>query len=154
MKVFTNEELLGIFGDYLAEARRALGTIDLRSLPSIAIDKPKFASGLPVISAVYFIFCFITDKQPLYIGKAVNLRSRWRPSFMAGEHRMLQQSLELDAILRWLEVPRRQLTVAETLLIQIYSPEWNSQETSKMANLPPMPRGYKYTSDDYREMGI
>ncbi len=127
-------EMTEWFESCINQARRILSTLDLSTLPSKSIDGENFAEGLPAIRAVYFVFA-PDRKRPIYIGRATNLCQRWaRHSFAGvyrpeGEHHRLRQALTLKgATLRWLEVPKEYLGIAEILLIQHYKPRWNGQQ--------------------------
>ncbi len=140
------------FSAAVETARRIISRIDLQSLPSAVIDSPNFSDNLPTIPAVYFVFG--RGKKPVYIGKAVNLRNRWKlPSVMGNVHAKLRDSLNLKgAHLRWLEMPKDELLVAEVLLIQHYAPKWNSCESPKKARTPRTLS--TYTADDFRKVGM
>jgi excinuclease UvrABC nuclease subunit len=127
-------EMTEWFESCINQAKRILSTLDLSTLPSKSIDGEDFAEGLPRITAVYFVFAPDT-KRPIYIGRASNLNYRWTRHTFAGthypenEHHRLRQALALKgATLRWLEVPKEYLGIAEILLIQHYKPKWNSQQ--------------------------
>ncbi len=129
MKDFPRDDFLAS----LFQAKKVLANIDLHSLPSIAIDQPGFGNDLPTIPAIYFIFG--TSREPLYIGRAMNLRKRWYQT--VPEHHRLEDALNLScASLRWLEVPRTDIGLIEILMIQIYVPPWNSHSSPNPGGLP------------------
>jgi hypothetical protein len=143
------------FSAAVDQARRIIARINLLDLPSAPIDRASFGKNLPGVPAVYFVFG--KGKTPLYIGKATNLRSRWSESFMVGPHPKLNYSLNLKhAVLRWLEMPKDEISIAEIMLIQHYAPKWNSHESPKPARLPSCPpdNRYRMTADDYRREGF
>jgi hypothetical protein len=105
--------------------------IDVRNLPSVAIDGPDFAKTLPAIPAVYFV-CRPPERKPIYIGRTINLRQRWtrdlgkNPAYLETEHHKLQAALKLrNAYLLWLKVPPDHLGIVEMMLIQMHKPKWN-----------------------------
>src|SRR5262249_42799773 len=81
----------------------------------------KTAKRLPRISCVYFVLD--SDGKALYIGKAVSLRDRWN------SHQYRNRALNMR--LAWLELPPKDLTIVEALMIQSFSPEWNVAERRK-----------------------
>ena len=112
-----------------------LERLNPRELPGIALDAIGFENGLPVAtSAVYFL---MRQGRILYIGRAANLRGRWRVNYFimdppadihwAACHHRLKQSLELGGVmLHWWALPKKYLGVAESVLIQIHKPPWNN----------------------------
>jgi hypothetical protein len=129
----------------------ALGMINIANLPSLAVDS--LYLDLPQCSAIYFLrspdrSATLRGKNPnpkrrrrrnglFYIGKAVNLRMRWHtyewihPDGSRSYpqiHQHIEAAIALkDIRLHWWECERRHLYVAESVLLQIYQPPWNSQ---------------------------
>jgi hypothetical protein len=116
-------------------------------LPGVPIASHDVADLLPcATTAVYFLHS--ATRGLLYIGRATNLRSRWRLRTKAAKlggphltsklgapyaidwelcHAKLSECIEIgDVTIHWLTVPRELLASAESLLIQIHSPPWNS----------------------------
>ena len=110
----------------------------IEELPGIPIDRPDITDGLPMAaSAIYFLCSH--SRGLLYLGCAANLRSRWRIRRYINDerdiysemcHHRLKQSIELgDVMIRWWELPREYLEVAESVLLQIHGPPWNNQKS-------------------------
>jgi hypothetical protein len=126
-----------------------LGMLSIAELPSVALDS--LFPDVPKVSAIYFLrspnrHATLRGKNPnpkrprrrnglFYIGKAVNLQARWiagRANWGGGwrdinVHEKAEQAIALgDIRLHWWECERRHLYIAESVLIQIYQPPWNS----------------------------
>jgi hypothetical protein len=100
----------------------------LEDLPRVAVDSPDFYDALPcAVSAIYFLG---NDRQGLlYIGKATNLKTRWRRDHDAPSlnHAKLEQCLDLgDVELAWWAVPTHCLVILENLLVRLHRPKWNN----------------------------
>jgi excisionase family DNA binding protein len=103
-------------------------SINPLNLPSIAIDR-RYA--LPRVSSVYFVI--EADSQIVYIGQAVNLRSRWA----AGHHRL--DDCKPTARIAWIEIEDAAMrSGAEYSLICRYRPHLNSNDNPQLL-LPPSP---------------
>lgn len=83
------------------------------------------------ICGLYFLFH--DNDGLLYIGKSINLRSRWSivKNYKTGEiitsHKMLQRSLEhQNVMLAWNEMPRHYSDLLEPILIKRFKPAWNT----------------------------
>lgn len=107
--------------------------IDLNSLPFINIkNRESFESLPPNICCVYFLIHPV--QGVLYVGKAINLRSRWRIKYNAWgqfnreqNHDCLLKSIRLrDVKLAWWEIPKEYKPLIENMLIKIYNPKWNT----------------------------
>jgi excinuclease UvrABC nuclease subunit len=112
-----------------------LARLDLSLLPRIEIRTESLYQELPrQTTAIYFLIH--PTEGLLYVGKAVNLKSRWKPhTYPDGEiyealtHSCLKLALEMGGVeIAWWTVPKRYLTIVETLLIQHWSPKWNVTE--------------------------
>jgi excinuclease UvrABC nuclease subunit len=123
-------ELTRFFEALLARLR----TLNIRELAGVRVDGEEFVQRLPDLPAVYFL---LSDKNGLlYVGKANNVRKRWAPAYWIHptgktecirRHDKLEESIALgDVTLHWWSVSRPMLAMAESLLIQIYAPPWNS----------------------------
>jgi hypothetical protein len=127
--------------EHVYHLSRILAKIRVNRLPATPMDTPEFADRLPDISCVYFL----RRKKGtlLYIGKAVNLRSRfmkvpcgWVPSDSDPDARNMVyrpfHDKENDALalgdvgIHWWALPSHYITIAETILIQDRRPPWNS----------------------------
>lgn len=107
--------------------------IDIGALPGVGVDHPGFGDVLPFsTAAVYFLVS--GEGRLLYIGKAANLRNRWRVAYQligtgidwSACHGKLKDAVALGGVvLRWWELPRRYLATAESILLQIHEPPWN-----------------------------
>jgi hypothetical protein len=111
-----------------------LGRLDPECLPGVAVEAIGFEDRLPVTTtAVYFL---MRKGRILYIGRATNLRNRWRvenelidTSKVCWErcHHKLADALELgDVSLHWWVLPRKYLAIAESVFLQIHRPPWNN----------------------------
>jgi GIY-YIG catalytic domain len=96
--------------------------INLDSLPSINLDNEGiFKALLP--NAPHCVY-FLTHAEHglLYIGKAYNLKYRFK------HHEHLQPAIDLgNARLSWLELPRELPAVLEDVLIVGRRPKWNKR---------------------------
>ncbi len=129
------------FAALLVPVRDFLRRVRPEELPGVGMIALDVSDALPAAtSAVYFLWS--ASKGLLYIGKAGNLRNRWRLvySFIKtgdpmedirwdpqGTHSKLRDALELgDVTLHWLAIPRDYITLAESLLVQAHTPPWNN----------------------------
>lgn len=86
-------------------------------LPSLPLGWRK---GFPKCPAIYFA---ISGKKILYIGKSINLASRW-----AGHHRLAELEQFEEVRIAWIEVSDRSLLLAiEKALIQYFKPTLNAR---------------------------
>ena len=127
-------ELTGKFEEFVVSLRRLV----IPGLPSISLDTYESAATHgPACSAVYFLWS--KREGLLYIGKATNVRNRWRLRTRydrsAGReaiwwemcHSRLRDAVELgDVRLHWWDMPRQYITAVESLLLQIHRPTWNA----------------------------
>jgi hypothetical protein len=103
----------------------------IERLPATEVDG-EFTWRLPFAPAVYFLSS--RSRGLLYIGKATNLRTRWALTYhVNGQilwdlcHGKLRDALELgDVSISWWELPRQYITIAESVLLQIHQPPWNT----------------------------
>jgi DNA-binding Xre family transcriptional regulator len=82
-------------------------------LLSVSLEK---RSQLPVTSGIYFVID--TQNEVRYIGKAINLRERWR------NHKILKNGL-LQWRIAWFDLSKEQLDIFESKLICKYCPDLN-----------------------------
>lgn len=116
------------FAVNLSLARGMVTDTRLGELPSLPIDGAEFGWELPIVTAVYFICRPGPRPRPSYIGRAMNLRSRWTASGLMGHdhHKLAEALAHKGLLLRWLEVPREHLGIVEIMLLQHYKPPWNN----------------------------
>ncbi|MDZ8135795.1 MAG: GIY-YIG nuclease family protein [Nostoc sp. DedQUE04] len=84
-------------------------TINPFFLPSVTLEK---RSQLPVTSGIYFVIDI--QNKVRYIGKAINLRERWR------NHKVLNSGL-LQSKIAWFDLLKEQLDIFESKLICKYA---------------------------------
>lgn len=93
------------------------------SLPTVSPHSRNVSTKLPSVSAVYFLHN--RAKELLYIGKAENLKTRWRASRNV-EHDHLSKALKMDDVqLSWQEMEIRHLIIIESAFIRLWFPTWN-----------------------------
>ena len=92
--------------------------IDISRLPSIKlVDR----DNLPECSGIYFVS---SSGEILYIGKAINVRNRWK-----AHHRYMQVSANYaDVCILWMEVDRALLDDIEIACIKHFRPILNGTE--------------------------
>jgi excinuclease UvrABC nuclease subunit len=112
-----------------------LNKLTISDLPSALIEGPEVDLLLPPnTSAIYFLRSM--SQGLLYIGRATSLRGRWRlrrriidASQIEWEmcHAKLREAIALkDVTIHWWPIPAHHLAIAESALIQIHKPPWNS----------------------------
>ncbi|MCM0589481.1 MAG: GIY-YIG nuclease family protein [Gloeotrichia echinulata DEX184] len=90
-------------------------TLNIFSLPSLELSQ---RDCLPEKRVIYFVASL--DKI-YYIGKAINLKTRWKQ-----HHRYSQVENEEGVLIYWMEVEKNEdLSAWETLLIQYFEPSLN-----------------------------
>lgn len=123
--------------------------LEIAGLPGVFIEERELWIKLPAISAIYFLRSLSGTDDPettaswksqgilcpdwgpcptvLYVGKAVNLRGRFHKSGVMGvDHLKLEQCLAMkDVWIHWLAIDKRYIAMVESVLIQVYQPEWN-----------------------------
>lgn len=107
-----------------------LEKLDIEGMPAADVDE-KIVERLPIAPAVYFLRS--RSQGLLYIGKATNLRGRWRLAYhTSGQvlwelcHARHRDAVELgDVSLHWWLLPRQYITIAESALLQMHRPPWN-----------------------------
>lgn len=131
---------VGDLSSWFKMIETSLKSLRIDDLPGILLDRYDIAEDLPNASGIYFLIS-AKKRTPrrtrlLYIGKAVNIRSRWtlKRQFLDSSqiywdmcHHRLKDAVDLgDVTIRWWFLPREQLTCIESLLIQLHLPPWNS----------------------------
>lgn len=103
-------------------AKRSARQMDFTELDPIEFDDD-FIEKLPDRPAVYFILN--GQMKPVYIGKAVSLRARWKWS----RHHCLERAREdPESRLAWVEIVPAYLMILESLFIMVFKPAWNQRE--------------------------
>jgi len=97
-----------------------LENLDYLRLPSVRYDNK---AKLPVISGIYFVID--NSDKILYIGQAVNIKSRWYY-----HHRKYEFKERKNIRTAWLEVDREHLRKAESILLDIHHPPLNGRSES------------------------
>jgi hypothetical protein len=91
--------------------------VDIATLPFVTLADRTL---LPNTSGIYFAIA--SDNSIQYIGKSINLWSRWQ------QHHRLKQLQQLTEIrIAWLECPSELLDSVEAALIQHLQPQLNGQ---------------------------
>jgi hypothetical protein len=110
-----------------------LQKLDLKKLPSIPIDSLEACDKIPRgITCLYFV---LHPSSLLYVGKAKDLRARWRAAGHVGEERQAMHGLHNRCIdvgkchLSWLRLHIEAHEIVETLAIRVLHPAWNSRKT-------------------------
>lgn len=101
-------------------------------LPYTEIDDDFFYKRLKTqCSCIYFLAH--KNKEILYVGKAIDLRQRWRfcieseASEPYAKHHKLDESLELGNVrIHWLEAEKTLLSILESVFIKELQPRWNT----------------------------
>ena len=112
-----------------------LNKLRISDLPSALIEGLDVGLLLPPnTSAIYFLRSM--SQGLLYIGRATNLRGRWRLQRRISDasqiewelcHAKLREAIALeDVTIYWWPIPPHHLAVAESVLLQIHKPPWNS----------------------------
>ncbi len=111
-----------------------MGPLTIDELPGIRVEHVRSCRELPLEPAVYFLKSLSLGL--LYIGRATNLRSRWRTESYIDDatiinwdrcHAKHKEALDLgDVTLHWWAIDRELLGVVESILLQIHSPPWNN----------------------------
>lgn len=116
-----------ILQDSVDQIRSALQQLQpepfIESLPSVLIEDEEVYRRLPEdVSAVYFLTH--PYEELLYLGKANDLRTRWRPS--GHTHDCLDPTLQLrDVKLAWWALDVDLLSAVEEVLTKAWRPLWN-----------------------------
>lgn len=98
-----------------------LESLDYLQLPSVRYDNK---ARLPIASGIYFV---IDDSNEiLYIGQAINIKTRWYY-----HHRKHEFKGREDIRIAWLDIDRDHLRKAESILIDIYQPCLNKRKESE-----------------------
>lgn len=96
-------------------------SIDISKLPALLLSE---RHRLPRCSAVYFVF--LDFNELLYIGKAVNLRLRWK-----NHHRLKELNSIKNVLIAWLEVDVFDLGNFEYSFIEEFKPKLNDTPVPK-----------------------
>jgi len=92
-----------------------LDSVKVLDLPMLSLSEK---GSLPEVPAVYFALS--CANEVLYIGRAINLRSRWR------QHHRYDQLRRFHKVrLAWLELSEYELDTTERILIEAYEPPLN-----------------------------
>lgn len=115
----------------LSTAERIMSEVSVEKLPHVAIDSLASFDRLPTVSGLYFLVS--NSGEVLYLGKAENVKARWKPRrnvygevMHSTSHRMLLRAVEQQCRLHWLELPKHLITLAETAALRRRKPSWNS----------------------------
>jgi hypothetical protein len=113
-----------------ASVQDALRAVDLAKLPFVVLDSLEACDKIPRgISCLYFLRH--TPSGLLYVGKAADLRGRWRAEGRAGGERKALHHLHARCIevggtvLSWFQLHQRAHEIAETVAIRVLHPPWN-----------------------------
>ncbi len=115
----TPEQMMRDLTNALGPVFRCLKSITIKELPHEHLDGPAFNLRLPSVCAVYFLMR--ESGKLLYVGRALDLKLRWRST-----HHRQEAALKLrDVSLYWLVCPFERLDVIEHLFIATRRPAWN-----------------------------
>ena len=128
-------EILTAVNDVNRRIEALLRSLDFAELPSIPLESLISCDDIaPGISCLYFLMHPIHGL--LYVGKAKDLRQRWRASgFYPGEersatHQYHERCIELgDVCLSWLPLDETAHEIAETIAIRCFEPHWNVRKS-------------------------
>lgn len=104
---------------------------EIHELPCVKITDFNSTNDLPFrICCLYFVWNEINGI--LYIGKAYDLRQRWRYGKDEKSlnpytsHHMMERAIRSGATLSWFTCPKEYTTTAEQMLIKYLKPSWNT----------------------------
>jgi len=116
-----------------ARVQSLLKDLDFRELPSIAIDSLEACDKIPRgIPCLYFVHH--PSFGLLYLGKAVDLRRRWKAEGRIGQlrtalHQIHKRCIEIGNVtLSWFQLDPRAHEIAETIAIRFFHPWWNTRK--------------------------
>ena len=111
------------------KVRALFKRIEVTQLPSLPVSDVGFADMIALGKCgIYFLRS--RHDGLLYIGKARDIRQRWRAGGTGDsrypKHQHHKRCLELGGIdLHWLEIDVGDIDIAEILAIRTYDPPWN-----------------------------
>ena len=131
-------ELIRSLEESLKEIREEVEQLDFSKLPYVEITNRDVSKQLASHPAVYLLIENAKyGPHVLYVGKTVNLHSRWhvpKRNLLGGEHKCLGRCIKrfeqhgVPIRLAWLQLDRQFIAATEMLLINIWNPPWNKQK--------------------------